>query len=112
MLNRPVCSLRNVALVAGLSALLAGLDQRGLLSSTAVFVTAGTGGTSLRTVNLEDPEVDYFEAWNATTWGVVDLHITRETLDLRFVPAEGGSFRDQVTIRAPSGGLVDAPTAN
>lgn len=78
----------------------------------AVFVTAGTGGTSLRTVNLEDPEVDYFEAWNATTWGVVDLHITRETLDLRFVPAEGGSFRDQVTIRAPSGGLVDAPTAN
>lgn len=70
-----------------------------------VFVTAGTGGTSLRNVRLRDKHRRYFAAWsgrNVTpTHGLVVVDATSSRLTARFMPSTTSAaspFRDAVTI--------------
>lgn len=68
-----------------------------------VFVTVGTGGTTLRPVNRDDRERHYFVAWsagNATPrHGLVAVELDVRRLVARFVGAGPGTFTDVVTIR-------------
>jgi hypothetical protein len=68
-----------------------------------VFATVGTGGKDLREVDLQDQEAPYFAAHSAANadpaYGVLDVHVSRTELSAAFVPAGGGSFRDQFTLR-------------
>jgi len=68
-----------------------------------VFVTAGTGGTTLRDVRADDADAPYFAAWSGAnvepSWGNIEVRASEEVLDLEFVPAIG-TFTDRVRIRA------------
>jgi hypothetical protein len=76
--------------------------------SGAVFVTVGTGGTTLRDVDPNDPEAGYFAAWSGAnadpSWGNLRVVLSRRLLEAEFVPAVGG-FSDRFRIEAaPAGG--------
>jgi hypothetical protein len=70
-----------------------------------VFVTVGTGGAPLRTVQTDDPEAPYFAAYSGENanpaHGLLDLRFTDDWLSGRFL-ATAGSFRDEFSIRAGS----------
>lgn len=67
-----------------------------------VFVTAGTGGTTLRHVRLRDRQRGYFAAWSGTNveprHGIVTVSANPNRLNARFVGSTKGSFTDAVTI--------------
>ncbi len=67
-----------------------------------VFVIAGTGGRTLRDVNIEDPEIDYFEAWNGANfgnaYGFSYFKVTDDELSSNFVRVSESSFQDSFTI--------------
>ncbi len=66
-----------------------------------VFAIVGTGGTSLRNLNLADPEFPYFASISGLnhgpTWGSLDIRATATGLRAQFVPAVG-TFHDLFTI--------------
>ncbi|GAA2024630.1 hypothetical protein GCM10009819_04500 [Agromyces tropicus] len=68
-----------------------------------VFVTVGTGGTTLRDVHADDPDAPYFATWSganvAPSWGNLVVRVTDAALELEFVPAVG-AFTDRVRIGA------------
>ncbi len=66
------------------------LDQRRGLRSFVV----GTGGAHLR--GLVETEANS-EAFEAETWGVLELTLHEERYDWRFIPVEGGGFSDSGT---------------
>jgi hypothetical protein len=66
-----------------------------------VIATVGTGGTGIRDLNLSDPELPYFAVWSGAnvnqTWGLLDMKVTRDRLDAKFVPVTG-TFTDEFSI--------------
>ncbi|GAA1061274.1 metallophosphoesterase [Agromyces bracchium] len=68
-----------------------------------VFVTVGTGGTTLRDIRSDDTDAPYFAAWSGAnadpSWGNLEVRVSEEALDLDFRAAVG-SFTDHVEIRA------------
>jgi hypothetical protein len=66
-----------------------------------VFTTAGTGGVGLTKINTDDPELPYFATWlgaNADdARGTLDITLTSERMDVKFVPDAGG-FSDTFSI--------------
>lgn len=69
----------------------------------SVFITAGTGGSTLRRVGLSDTQRGYFAAWSGRNvrprHGIVSVDVTKQSLTARFVGSTAGTFTDQVTIR-------------
>ncbi|WP_457947275.1 metallophosphoesterase [Pseudarthrobacter sp. alpha12b] len=67
-----------------------------------VFAGVGTGGLGGHKVNADDPEAGYFAAWSGANkdpaLGTLDVTITHDRLDARFVPAAGYSFTDRFSI--------------
>lgn len=67
-----------------------------------VFAGVGTGGLGGHKVQDDDPEAAYFAAWSGANkdpaLGTLDVRITDERLDARFVPAAGYSFTDAFSI--------------
>ena len=71
-----------------------------------VFVTVGTGGTTLRPVNRRDRERGYLAAWSARNasprHGLLAVDIDTRRLTARFVGTSPGTFSDAVTVlRSP-----------
>jgi PKD repeat protein len=68
-----------------------------------VFATVGTGGVGLYNMNPADSEAGYFAAWSGAnsnpTYGPLDVQVTADQLDARFLPSSGGTFADAFTIR-------------
>ncbi|MBM7504938.1 metallophosphoesterase [Agromyces aurantiacus] len=68
-----------------------------------VFVTVGTGGTTLRDVHPDDPDAAYFASWSGAnadpSWGNLIVRVTPSALDVRFVAAVG-RFEDRFRISA------------
>jgi hypothetical protein len=81
-----------------------------------VFATIGTGGVSLRDINVSDPEAPYFRAWSGAniepTHGLLQLSATADALAAQFRAAGTGTFRDSFTItRVDAPPDTSAPTA-
>lgn len=80
-------------------------DSSSLLTAGrgTVFITAGTGGTTLREVNRSNDQRGYFAAWSgknvAPRHGIVTVTATPSRLSARFVGTTRGSFTDDVSIR-------------
>ena len=66
-----------------------------------VIVISGAGGYTLRDVNFEDAEYNYFEAVNGSnssgSYGFSQFNVSADTLQASFTPAVG-SFTDAFTI--------------
>ncbi|MEV1129445.1 metallophosphoesterase [Agromyces sp. NPDC049794] len=77
----------------------ASVDQGG----GTVFVTVGTGGTALRDVHTDDPDMAYFGAWSGAnaepSWGNLEVRLTESFLEAEFIAAVG-SFADRFRIVA------------
>jgi len=79
-------------------------DTKGSLKQGegTVFAGVGTGGLGGHRLQDDDPEAPYFAAWSGANkdpaLGTLDVRITDERLDARFVPAAGYSFTDQFSI--------------
>lgn len=75
--------------------------------SGTVFVTVGTGGTTLREVYPDDSEAGYFAAWSGAnaepSWGNLRVVVSETALEAEFVPAVGG-FSDRFRIEAATAG--------
>ena len=80
-----------------------------------VFATVGTGGTGLRAVDTTDPELPYFAAWSGSnvtpTWGSIDVDVTADRLDARFLRGSGGAFADTWSITRGAVPANQPPTA-
>lgn len=67
-----------------------------------VFVTVGTGGTSLRNVRLKDRHRRYFAAWSGRnvlpTHGLLAVEVDGDRLSATFVGSGPGRFADSFTI--------------
>lgn len=63
-----------------------------------VFVTVGTGGTTLRDVHRGDADAAYFAAWSGAnvepSWGNLRLRVSAWRMEVGFVPSIGG-FTDE-----------------
>lgn len=62
----------------------------------------GTGGYVLRDMNFEDPELGYFDSWNAknsgNSYGYSSFEVFNDYLKGSFIPAGIGQFTDNYTI--------------
>lgn len=69
-----------------------------------ILAIAGTGGAALRDVAENDTEAEYFAASSGSnrepSHGNLDIRVTTEALEARFVPVAGGTFTDAFTITA------------
>jgi Calcineurin-like phosphoesterase len=68
-----------------------------------VIVISGAGGYQLRDVSLQDPEYDYFAAFNGAnvgnSYGFSSFIVKKDTINASFVPAVG-TFKDSFTLTA------------
>jgi hypothetical protein len=68
-----------------------------------VILTTGSGGRSIGTLNLSDPEAGYFARWmgsNANpTYGFVKITVSATQISGQYVRGSGGNFSDSFTIR-------------
>jgi PKD repeat protein len=82
----------------------------------SVFVTAGTGGISLRPVSTTDSEAGYFRSWSGSnvqpTWGYLDLRISADQLTGRFQPTSGSGFTDSFSIATGTPPVNQPPLAS
>jgi 2',3'-cyclic-nucleotide 2'-phosphodiesterase (5'-nucleotidase family) len=71
-------------------------------SRGTTFVTVGTGGHELRSVNRLDPEGRWFVASSGRnvqpSFGSLDVTVTAGRLTASFVPVGGGSFTDRLVL--------------
>lgn len=78
-------------------------DQTMKRGAGTVFATVGLGGAGLHDVKEDDSEIRYFAAWSGrnrnAAFGTLDVNATPDRLVARFVPAEGYTFEDSLTIR-------------
>lgn len=78
-------------------------DNSMVRGAGTVFVTAGVGGVGLYNVNDNDSEAGYFAVWSGKNsnpaLGTLDVTVTADGLDARFVAAEGYSFTDSFIIQ-------------
>ena len=78
--------------------------------SGTVFVTVGTGGTTLREVDPDDSEAAYFSAWSGAnsepSWGNLKVVVSEDALEAEFMPAVGG-FSDRFRIEAATAAAGD-----
>ncbi len=94
---------KRLALGPGCPAVRPGHYDAGCVTPTGgtTFVTVGTGGKDLRDHDRTDAEAGYFAAVSARdltpSFGSLDVQVTPDRLDARFVPA-AGSFTDRVTL--------------
>lgn len=81
------------------------IDSDLLKGAGTVVVTAGTGGTPLRNVNLGDSEMPYLAAWSGAnvspSYGFLDVTADADTLAAHFTPTTG-AFTDAFTISTTS----------
>lgn len=67
----------------------------------ALLLISGAGGYTLREINLDDPEIGYFDAWNGSnvgeTYGFAKISIQKNRLTSKFIPVKG-SFTDEFSI--------------
>jgi hypothetical protein len=73
-------------------------DGRFAAGRGTVFATVGTGGTALREIARDDPELPYFGAVSDASHGVLRLHATPEELTASFEATGTGGFTDAFTI--------------
>jgi hypothetical protein len=66
-----------------------------------VFTTVGVGGESFYDVHDNDSEAGYFATWSGgnhnPAFGTLDVTLTADRLDAKFVPAKGYSYTDSYT---------------
>lgn len=71
-------------------------------SAGTIFATVGTGGTGLRDVYTNDPELPYFAAYAgrnlSPAHGLLDVTVTPEAMTAAFAPASSESFSDSFTL--------------
>lgn len=76
-----------------------GIDFKKAVGS--LLVISGAGGQGLREIDLNDPEIGYFDAWNGSnvgnTYGFAKFTISAKKLSAEFVPVSG-SFTDSFII--------------
>ncbi|NUT70587.1 metallophosphoesterase [Pseudarthrobacter sp. C4D7] len=81
---------------------LAGARDQLLQGDGTIFAGVGTGGLGGHQVNAGDPEAGYFASWSGANkdpaLGTLDVQVTGDRLDARFVPAAGYSFTDRFII--------------
>ena len=84
------------------AACVADTDSNFTQGSGSVAMVVGTGGQTAYDVSSTDPEANYFAATNGlnknSTFGVLDVNATADTLSASFVRASGGTFTDSFTI--------------
>ena len=70
--------------------------------SGTVFATSGLGGAGLHLVHEDDSELRYFAAWSGqnrrAAFGTLDVTVSADRLDAKFVPAKDSSFTDSFRI--------------
>jgi len=71
------------------------------------IVVLGTGGQTLRTMNVDDPEWNYFQVADVTTFGFGHFAVAPDRLVYNFRRSSGGTLSDTFTLKyAP----IPAPT--
>lgn len=70
-----------------------------------VFATNGLGGRPPRGISRNDAEAGYFASWSGQnsnpTHGILDITVTADRLEARFVPVRPRAFTDSFTISEP-----------
>jgi len=73
----------------------------------SVLVISGTGGYKLRNVNLNDPEIGYFEEWNGAnigqSYGYIRFNVDKDKVSAAFIPVGDGKYKDSFIINSQVG---------
>jgi hypothetical protein len=75
-----------------------------------VIHVIGTGGQTLRSLNLQDSEAKYFAKSDKTTYGFGKFTVTPTSVSFEFQPSFGGKLKDSYTITKSDKSPVDADT--